>query len=224
MYLKFVKRLLDFLTALIALLILSPLLLVLIVVGAVCLHGNPFFLQSRPGKNEQIFRMIKFRSMTGAKDENGELLPDEARLTKYGRFLRGSSLDELPELLNILKGDMSFVGPRPQLVRDMVFMTPEQRKRHTVRPGLTGLAQVSGRNALVWDKKLEIDLKYISDISFIGDVKIIFKTAKIVIFGGEPSEETDLTDDFGDYLLKHDKISALDYQKKLEEAEQLLEV
>lgn len=224
MYLKFVKRLLDFLTALIALLILSPLLLVLIVVGAVCLHGNPFFLQSRPGKNEQIFRMIKFRSMTGAKDENGELLPDEARLTKYGRFLRGSSLDELPELLNILKGDMSFVGPRPQLVRDMVFMTPEQRKRHTVRPGLTGLAQVSGRNALVWERKIELDLVYISDISFSNDFRILLKTAKLMLFGGESTDETNLTDDFGDYLLKHERITLEDYNEKMKEALELLEV
>lgn len=224
MYLKFVKRLLDFFAALAALLILSPLLLVLTAVGAICMRGNPFFLQPRPGKDERIFKMIKFRSMSCAADENGDPLPDEARITKYGRFIRGSSLDELPELLNILKGDMSFVGPRPQLVRDMVFMTPAQRKRHTVRPGLTGLAQVSGRNALVWDKKLALDLEYIADISFVGDIRIIFRTAKLILFGGETSEETDLTADFGDYLLEHEKISEAEYRRKMEEADQLVGV
>lgn len=151
MYAKFWKRVLDFALSLLALTVLAPVLLVLTVLGAVIMKGNPFFTQIRPGKDEKLFRLIKFRSMTCAKDSSGRLLPDEKRLAAYGRFLRASSLDELPELLNILKGDMSIVGPRPQLVRDMVFMTPEQRKRHTVRQGLTGLAQVSGRNGITWE-------------------------------------------------------------------------
>lgn len=224
MYIHFFKRFFDIICSFLALIVLSPLLLILIIAGAVCMHGNPFFLQQRPGKDEKIFRMIKFRSMTEQKDENGRLLPDDQRLTPYGHFLRATSLDELPELVNILIGNMSFVGPRPQLVRDMVFMTPEQRKRHTVRPGLTGLAQVSGRNALIWDKKLEIDLKYISDITFIGDLKIIFRTAKLVLFGGEPSEETDLTDDYGVFLLKQNCISVSEYHERLTEADDLLGV
>ena len=162
--------------------------------------------------------------MTGERDHAGNLLPDEQRVTAYGRFLRARSIDELPELFNIFNGDMSFVGPRPQLVRDMVFMTPEQRKRHSVRPGLTGLAQVSGRNALVWDRKLQVDLEYIRALSFALDVKIVFRTAKLIVFGGEGSEATDLTDDYGDYLLKHGSISKEEYDFRMAEARELLEV
>lgn len=159
MYEKFLKRVMDFVLSLMALLILSPIFIVLVVAGAIVMKGNPFFVQPRPGKNERIFNLIKFRSMTCEKDENGKLLPDEKRLTPYGRFLRSSSLDELPEFINILKGEMSFVGPRPQLVRDMVFMTPAQRRRHSVMPGLTGLAQVNGRNAISWEHKFQYDLE-----------------------------------------------------------------
>ena len=224
MYIRFFKRIFDFVAALAAVLVLSPVFLILTVLGALLLRGNPFFLQARPGKDEVIFKMIKFRSMTNCTDDSGKLLPDEQRVTKYGHFLRGSSLDELPELFNILKGDMSLVGPRPQLVRDMVFMTAEQRKRHTVRPGLTGLAQVSGRNALVWDKKLEIDLEYISDITFSGDLKIIFRTAKLMLCGGDSGGETDLTDDYGDFLLKRNCVSASEYEEKQAEARELLGV
>ena len=145
MYAKYFKRMIDFCLSLIGLIVLSPLLLLLMLLGSVFMSGNPFFTQERPGKDEKIFKLIKFRTMDNRRDKDGNLLPDEVRLNKYGRFLRSTSLDELPELINILKGDMAIVGPRPQLVRDMVFMTPEQRRRHSVRQGLTGWAQVNGR-------------------------------------------------------------------------------
>ena len=173
MYAKYVKRPLDFVLSLTALIVLSPLLLILTIVGAIAMKGNPFFVQKRPGKiskktgQEKIFSLIKFRTMSNAKDADGNLLSDKDRLNGYGRFLRSTSLDELPELVNIVKGDMAIVGPRPQLVRDMVFMSPEQRKRHTVRQGLTGLAQVSGRNNISWEEKFEYDLEYIDRITFI---------------------------------------------------------
>ncbi|MBR6081964.1 MAG: sugar transferase, partial [Salinivirgaceae bacterium] len=157
MYKKFFKRFIDFFLALIAIIVLLPVLLVLVIVGSIAMRGNPFFTQQRPGKNEKIFRLIKFRSMNNKKDKDGNLLPDEDRLTSYGKFLRSTSLDELPELFNILKGDMAIVGPRPQLVRDMVFMTTEQRKRHTVRPGLSGFAQINGRNTISWEMKIAYD-------------------------------------------------------------------
>ena len=182
MYSGFLKRTFDFLLSLFAISVLSPVLLVLMIVGAVVMGGNPFFCQLRPGRidkktgKERIFKLIKFRTMTNAKDENGDLLPDEKRLVKYGKFLRSTSLDELPELINILIGDMAIVGPRPQLVRDMVFMTDEQRRRHTVRPGLSGLAQVKGRNGITWEEKIDYDLEYIEKISFLYDCKLIFLT------------------------------------------------
>ena len=181
-YEKYIKRFIDIICSLAALIVLSPVLLVLAIVGTVKMKGNPFFTQLRPGKDEKIFKLVKFRTMTCEKDENGNLLTDEKRLTKYGKFLRSTSLDELPELWNILKGDMSIVGPRPQLVRDMVFMTSEQRRRHTVRQGLTGLAQVSGRNNMSWETKFEYDLQYIEKVTLWGDLKIIFKTVKTVFF------------------------------------------
>ena len=224
MYAKCIKRILDFLLSLTALLVLSPLLLTLSILGAFKFKGNPFFTQLRPGRNEKIFRMIKFRSMTDARDAEGNLLPDAQRLTSYGHFLRATSADELPELLNILIGQMSIVGPRPQLVRDMVFMTPEQRKRHSVRPGLTGLAQVSGRNALRWENKLHLDLEYISNITFLKDVRIVKKTVKIILFGGETSDETEVADDYGDYLLKQNRITTAEYKQKTDEANQLVGV
>lgn len=224
MYARYIKRAIDFSLALIALLLLSWLLLILIVLGAIKMRGNPFFTQARPGKNEKIFRLIKFRSMTNARDKDGRLLPDEERITGYGRFLRGSSLDELPELLNILKGDMAIIGPRPQLVRDMVFMTPEQRRRHSVRPGLSGLAQVSGRNALKWENKLALDLQYISDVRFTTDCKIVFKTIYIVLGGAESPRETAVTSDYGDYLLESGEIDAKTYEEKQQEAKELLGV
>ena len=229
MYAKFFKRVLDFVLSLIALLILSPVLLILIIIGAIAMKGNPFFTQLRPGKirkktgQEKIFRLIKFRTMSNAKDKDGKLLPDDQRLNRYGRFLRSTSLDELPELLNILKGDMAIVGPRPQLVRDMVFMTQEQRKRHTVRQGLTGLAQANGRNGISWEKKLAFDLQYIEKITFAGDVKILCKTVVGVFKRDGIAEEGMATaEDLGDYLVRVGSITEDEYQGKQEEAQILL--
>ena len=181
MYQKFLKRFFDFILSLMALLVLSPLLLVLTVVGAIKMKGNPFFTQLRPGKDEKIFRLIKFRSMTCQKDENGNLLPDEVRLTRYGKLLRSTSLDELPELINILKGDMSIVGPRPLLVEYLPYYTEEERHRHDIRPGLTGWAQVNGRNNLTWEEKFAFDLEYVRRISLIMDLKVILLTVKKVL-------------------------------------------
>lgn len=181
MYANFFKRVIDFLLSLIALCILSPVLLILIVLGVIKMKGNPFFTQLRPGKNEKIFRLIKFRTMTCEKDKDGNLLPDEQRLTKYGKVLRSTSLDELPELINILIGNMSIVGPRPLLVEYLPLYNERQRRRHEVRPGLTGLAQVNGRNSLTWEQKFEDDVKYIDKLTFISDMKIILKTAAKVL-------------------------------------------
>ncbi|MBR4461161.1 MAG: sugar transferase [Erysipelotrichaceae bacterium] len=181
MYKNCLKRVFDFLLSLIALILLSPLFLVLIVLGRIKMKGNPFFTQERPGKDGKIFRLIKFRSMTEEKDENGNYLPDEIRLNRYGKKLRSSSLDELPELLNILKGDMAIVGPRPLLVQYLPLYNEEQRHRHDVRPGLTGLAQVNGRNLLSWDDKFKYDLMYVNNITLLGDLGIILKTVKNVL-------------------------------------------
>ena len=193
MYAKVFKRLFDFLLSLMALLILSPVLLILTVLGAIKMKGNPFFTQARPGKNEKIFKLIKFRSMTCEKDAEGNLLPDEVRLTKYGKLLRSTSLDELPELLNILKGDMSIVGPRPLLVRYLERYNAFQRRRHEVRPGLTGYAQVHGRNAITWEEKLRYDVEYVDNITFSGDIKIILGTVKTVLKRDGIHSETSAT-------------------------------
>lgn len=232
MYAKFFKRLLDFILSFVALIVLSPILLILIVVGIIAMKGNPFFTQARPGKinkktgKEKIFKLIKFRTMSNAKDEDGNLLPDEIRLNKYGKFLRSTSLDELPELLNIVKGDMSIVGPRPQLVRDMMFMTEDQRQRHNVRPGLTGLAQVNGRNNITWEQKFEYDLKYIYEgITFVGDIKIIIETVCKVLKRSDTVREGTVSDmDFGDWLMMKGKVDQETYDKKQEEARELLRV
>lgn len=176
LYRQFFKRFYDIVLSGMALLVLSPILLVLIIVGAINMKGNPFFTQLRPGKNEKIFKLIKFRTMTNEKDENGNLLPDDDRLTRYGKILRSTSLDELPELINIFVGTMSIVGPRPLLVKYLPYYTEEEKHRHDVRPGLTGLAQVNGRNAISWDKKLAYDVEYVSHISLWNDIKIIFQT------------------------------------------------
>ena len=206
-----------------ALIVLAPVLLALAIVGAVMMKGNPFFTQLRPGKDEKIFKLVKFCSMTNNRDKEGNLLPDEKRLTKYGKFLRSTSLDELPELWNILKGDMSIVGPRPQLVRDMVFMTKEQRRRHTVRQGLTGLAQVSGRNNMSWEKKFEYDIEYIENISFVNDMKIIFRTVeKVFVREGISTEGMETAEDLGDYLLKCQSVSKEEYEKKQKQAIELI--
>ncbi|MBE7040939.1 MAG: sugar transferase [Ruminococcaceae bacterium] len=176
MYNKFFKRFFDVFLSALALTVLSPILLILIILGAIVMGGNPFFLQERPGKNEKIFKLIKFRTMSNKKDKDGNLLSDDERLNRYGRILRKTSLDELLELFNILKGDMSIVGPRPLLVEYLPYYTEEEKRRHSVRPGLTGLAQINGRNAITWEEKFTWDLKYIDKITFFGDVKIIFQT------------------------------------------------
>lgn len=176
-----IKRLLDFLLSLTALCILSPMLLILTVLGAIQMKGNPFFTQQRPGRNEKIFRLIKFRTMTCETDDKGNLLPDEQRLNGYGKLLRSTSLDELPELINILRGDMSIVGPRPLLVAYLPYYTAEEKHRHDVRPGLTGLAQVNGRNNLTWEEKFSYDLEYVAHISFKMDIAIIAKTVGKVV-------------------------------------------
>lgn len=193
-------------------------------IGIIMMRGNPFFTQLRPGKDERIFKMVKFRTMTDARDASGNHLPDDKRLNAYGRFLRSTSLDELPELFDILRGDMSFVGPRPQLVRDMVFMTPEQRRRHSVRQGLSGLAQVNGRNAVSWEKKIEYDLEYIDHITFWGDVKIIFQTIYKAFFKRSDitEENSDTATDLGDYLLASGKITREEYDRGQEEAKKLI--
>lgn len=226
MYKKFFKRYFDFFLSLIALIALSPVLLVLVILGWVKMKGNPFFTQLRPGKDEKIFKLIKFRTMTCETDENGDLLPDAQRLTRYGQLLRSTSLDELPELINILKGDMAIVGPRPQLVRDMVFMTPQQRVRHSVRPGLTGLAQVSGRNNISWEEKFEYDLQYInSGITLWNDIKIIFMTVGKVFKREDTVREGTVSDlDFGDYLLQKGEVTEEAYAAHQKEAKELLEV
>ena len=180
MYAKFWKRVLDFTLSLAALIVLSPVLLVLTVLGAYKMKGNPFFTQLRPGKDEKIFKLIKFRSMTCEKDANGNLLSDDQRLTRYGKLLRSTSLDELPELINILKGDMSIVGPRPLAVQYMGWYTEEENRRHSVRPGLTGMAQVHGRNATTWEQRFAYDIAYVDHITFLRDVKIIFQTVATV--------------------------------------------
>ena len=197
MYAKLFKRLIDIVLSFAALLVLWPVLRVLTILGAVKMKGNPFFTQQRPGKGEKIFKLIKFRTMTCETDEKGNLLPDEVRLTKYGKLLRATSLDELPELLNILKGDMSIVGPRPLLVKYLPLYNAEQRRRHEVRPGLTGLAQVNGRNLLTWEERFSLDVEYVQNLSLIGDAKILIKTVAVVFKrDGINSETSSTMEDF----------------------------
>lgn len=222
-YEKYIKRPLDFLLALSAFIVLSPVMFLVAVLVRMKLGSPVIFKQARPGMNEKIFYMYKFRSMTDEKDENGNLLPDEVRLTEFGKKLRRTSLDELPELINIIKGDMSIVGPRPQLVQDMVFMTPEQKRRHEVRQGLTGLAQIHGRNAIEWEEKLEYDVKYIEHITFIDDVRIIGKTVKAVFEKeGINAEGMVTAEDYGAYLLRVNNISREIYMNRLTEANNLI--
>ncbi len=193
MYAKYFKRIIDFCLSIVGIVVLSPLLIILMILGAIFMRGNPFFTQLRPGKDEKIFKLIKFRTMDNRKDENGNLLPDEVRLNKYGRFLRSTSLDELPELFNILKGNMAVVGPRPLLVRYLERYNDEQRHRHDVRPGLTGYAQSNGRNALSWEDKFAMDVWYTKNISFLGDIKILIDTVKVVFNQSGVSSENSVT-------------------------------
>ena len=181
MYKNFFKRVFDFCLSLVALIILSPFFLVFIILGAYKMKGNPFFYQERPGKDEKIFKLIKFRSMTEEKDKDGNYLPDKDRLTAYGKWLRSTSIDELPELLNIVKGDMAIVGPRPLLPEYLPLYNERQRRRHEVRPGLTGLAMANGRNSLTWKQKFDYDIEYVDNVSLWMDIKIILKTVKAVI-------------------------------------------
>lgn len=215
-YENYIKRILDIILSLVALVCLSPILLIVAILVRVKLGSPVLFKQKRPGKDEKIFTLYKFRTMTDERDKSGNLLPDSQRLTKFGKFLRSTSLDELPELINIIKGDMSIVGPRPQLVRDMLFMTDEQRKRHSARQGLTGLAQVNGRNNITWEDKLNYDLEYIQNITFIGDLKIILKTVlKVFRKDDINTDGMDTAEDLCDYLLRTNKITEDEYKEKL---------
>lgn len=221
-YEAFFKRPLDILLAGSALILLSPIMGITALLVKVNLGSPVLFTQQRPGHNEKIFKIYKYRTMTDKKDENGELLPDKERLTEFGQLLRSTSVDELPEVFNVLKGDMSIVGPRPQLVRDMVFMNDKQRMRHTVKPGISGLAQVMGRNAITWEEKMNWDLTYIEKISFWGDFKIIGLTIKKVFGKGESISELAIADDYGDALLKSGKISQAQYDRLQEQAKKLI--
>lgn len=224
LYKNYIKRPFDVVCAILAIAVFWWLYLIIAILVKVKLGSPIFFTQDRPGKDEKIFKLYKFRTMTNERDLNGKLLPDYVRLTLFGKWLRETSLDELPEVFNILKGDMSVIGPRPQLVRDMVFMTDEQRKRHIVKPGLSGLAQVNGRNNIDWEDKLEWDLKYIEEISFLGDLKIIFQTVLKAFVKREGITEGSLatSEDFGDYLLNRGMINTEEYNQKQAKAKELL--
>lgn len=206
MYRKFIKRLFDLLLSLTGIIVLLPVLLVLWILVRVKLGSPALFTQERPGKNEKVFKLYKFRSMTDERDKNGELLPDEIRLTRFGRLLRATSLDELPELFNILKGDMSLIGPRPLLVRYLPYYTKEERHRHDVRPGLTGLAQVNGRNALGWEDRFAYDLEYVNHLTFGTDIKIIAMTVgKVLKRSGTLSGADQTVADFDVYRKGQEK-------------------
>lgn len=230
MYQKYIKRILDIICALSALIVFGWLYIITAIAVRAKLGSPVIFKQPRPGikdkdGNETVFCLYKFRTMTDAKNPDGTPKSDEERLVPFGVKLRNWSLDELPEAINILKGEMSVVGPRPQLVRDMVFMSEEQRKRHNVKPGLTGLAQVSGRNAISWENKLSIDLKYIENITFLGDLKIVIKTVTNVFVSHDGITEDGMVTatDYGDYLLLSGKTTPEEYEKKQQEAKKILE-
>lgn len=228
-YEKYGKRILDIACATAAIVVFSPLYLGVAALVKLKLGSPVLFTQDRPGLigkdgKETVFKMYKFRTMTDERDENGELLPDDVRLTKFGKWLRNTSLDELPEAFNILNGTMSVIGPRPQLVRDMTFMTKEQRARHTAKPGLSGLAQVNGRNGISWEEKLEWDRKYIQNVSFAGDVKIIVDTVKKAFIKQEGITQEDMAtaEDFGDWLLRTEKVAEVEYEAKQKQAKSIL--
>ena len=223
-YQRYGKRIIDLCLSLVLLILFWWVLAIVAILVRVKLGSPVLFKQPRPGKDEKIFNLYKFRTMTDECDENGNLLPDDVRLTKFGKALRATSLDELPEVFNIVRGEMTIIGPRPQLVRDMVFMTPEQRRRHLVRPGLSGLAQVNGRNAIAWDDKLAYDLAYIERITFMSDVKIFFKTiAKAFVKQEGITEEGMATAaDYGDYLLAEERVTREEYDELQTQAKRLL--
>ncbi|WP_302925990.1 sugar transferase [Holdemania filiformis] len=222
-YEAYVKRILDICCAVAAIAVFWWLYLIIAILVKIKLGSPVIFKQQRPGLNEKVFSLYKFRTMTDERDSEGNLLPDEIRLTKFGKWLRSTSLDELPETFNILNGSMSLIGPRPQLVRDMMFMAPEQRKRHQVRPGLSGLAQVNGRNVITWEDKLNWDLKYIERITFFGDMRIILQTIGKVVKRADINREGTASDmDFGDYLLCKGLIEREEYEMKQAEAKELL--
>ena len=227
-YKPFFKRFWDIVLSGLAIIVLLPVLLMLSLLGLIFMKGNPFFTQKRPGKKgkdgqERIFKLIKFRTMSNKKDDSGNLLSDDKRLNKYGKFLRSTSLDELPELFNIFVGNMSIIGPRPQLVRDMVFMTEKQRHRHDIRPGLSGLAQVNGRNNITWEQKFEYDLEYIKRITLMSDICLIFETVfKVFKRADTVREGTESDIDFGDWLLQEGKVSKEEYDKKQIDAKVIL--
>jgi len=231
-YEKYIKRLLDILCAIAAVIVFGWLYIIIAVLVRIYLGSPVIFKQPRPGLidpetgKERIFYLYKFRTMTDERDKNGKLLSDEERLGSFGKKLRATSLDELPEAFNIIKGEMSIIGPRPQLVRDMVFMTPKQRMRHTAKPGLSGLAQVMGRNAIKWDDKFYWDLQYIQNVSFINDVKIVLTTVRKVFFRADMTnscEEIDVTSDYGDYLLESGKISKEHYDELIKKASDIID-
>lgn len=224
MYQRYFKRIFDVLSSAAVLLLFSPLLIVLAWLVRSKLGSPVIFTQIRPGKNGELFRLYKFRSMTDEKDKNGKLLPDAERMTDFGRKLRATSLDELPELINILKGDMSVVGPRPQLVRDMVFFTPEEMKRQSVLPGLTGLAQISGRNNIDWKERFRYDLQYIQHITFAEDMRIIYRTIfKVGAQEDIATEGMETSEDYGDWLLRRNRITSDDYAESQMRAKRILE-
>lgn len=228
-YEKYIKRAIDVACSASAIIVLSPLYLGIAILVKHKLGSPVLFTQERPGivgedGKEKIFKMYKFRTMTDERDESGELLPDEKRITKFGAWLRNSSLDELPEAFNILNGTMSVIGPRPQLVRDMTFMTKKQRARHTAKPGLSGLAQVNGRNAISWEDKLNWDLKYIEKVSLSEDLKILWDTVKkaIIVQEGITQEGMATAEDYGDYLLREGKVKRSIYKENKEIAKEIL--
>lgn len=223
-YERYIKRVLDLIWAILAIVVFWWLYIIIAILVKIKLGSPVIFKQQRPGLNEKVFYLYKFRTMTDERDENGNLMPDEVRLTKFGKWLRSTSLDELPEVFNIINGDMSVIGPRPQLVRDMVFMTEEQRERHSVRPGLSGLAQVNGRNSISWENKLNYDLQYIKKITFLGDVKIIIQTVQKAFIKQEGITKEDMAtaEDFGDYLLRTKQVEKYEYDRLQQKSRELL--
>ncbi|EHK2346389.1 sugar transferase [Clostridium perfringens] len=223
-YERYIKRVLDLIWAILAIVVFWWLYIIIAILVKIKLGSPVIFKQQRPGLNEKVFSLYKFRTMTDERDENGNLMPDEVRLTKFGKWLRSTSLDELPEVFNIINGDMSVIGPRPQLVRDMVFMTEEQRERHSVRPGLSGLAQVNGRNSISWENKLNYDLQYIKKITFLGDVKIIIQTVQKAFIKQEGITKEDMAtaEDFGDYLLRTKQVEKSQYDSLQEIAKEII--